>query len=52
LKTTKTLDASAVRDALLQLLGYSLLDYDDKVTIQVTTESRSGEAAREVFLGR
>ncbi len=34
LKTTKTLDASAVRDALLQLLGYSLLDYDDKFELR------------------
>jgi hypothetical protein len=30
LKTTKKLDASAVRGALLQLTGYCLLDYDDR----------------------
>jgi len=29
LKTTKTLDAAALRSALLQLVGYCLLDYDD-----------------------
>ncbi len=34
LKTTKTLDAAAVRNALLQLLGYSLLDYDDEFEIR------------------
>jgi hypothetical protein len=34
LKTTKTLDAAAVRNALLQLLGYSLLDYDDEYGIR------------------
>lgn len=34
LKTTKTLDAAAVRNALLQLLGYSLLDYGDEFEIR------------------
>jgi hypothetical protein len=34
LKTTKTLDVAAVRNALLQLLGYSLLDYDDEYEIR------------------
>ena len=34
LKTTKTLNAAAVRSALLQLLGYSLLDYDDAYEIR------------------
>lgn len=34
LKTTKTLDAASVRSALLQLLGYSLLDYDDEFEIR------------------
>ena len=34
LKTTKALDAAAVRNALLQLLGYSLLDYDDEYEIR------------------
>ena len=34
LKTTKTLDAAAVRNALLQLLGYSLLDYEDEFEIR------------------
>jgi hypothetical protein len=34
LKTTKTLDVAAVRNALLQLLGYSLLDYDDEYGIR------------------
>lgn len=29
LKTTKKLDGSSLRSALLQLLGYTLLDYDD-----------------------
>jgi hypothetical protein len=29
LKTTKTLNPRAVRDAVLQLIGYLLLDYDD-----------------------
>jgi len=29
LKTTKALDAAALRSALLQLVGYCLLDYDD-----------------------
>ena len=34
LKTTKTLDAAAVRNTLLQLLGYSLLDYDDEFELR------------------
>ena len=34
LKTMKVLDAAAVRNALLQLLGYSLLDYDDEYEIR------------------
>jgi hypothetical protein len=34
LKTARTLDAAAVRNALLQLLGYSLLDYDDEYEIR------------------
>ncbi len=34
LKTVKALDAAAVRNALLQLLGYSLLDYDDEFEIR------------------
>ena len=34
LKTTKMLDVAAVRNALLQLLGYSLLDYDDEYEIR------------------
>ena len=34
LKTTKLLDAAAVRNALLQLLGYILLDYDDEFKIR------------------
>ena len=34
LKTTKTLDGAAVRNALLQLLGYSLLDYSDEYEIR------------------
>jgi len=34
LKTTKTLDAAAVRNTLVQLLGYSLLDYDDEFEIR------------------
>lgn len=34
LKTTKKLDASAVRNALLQLFGYSLLDYGDEFEIR------------------
>jgi hypothetical protein len=34
LKTTKTLDATSVSKALLQLLGYSLLDYDDEYEIR------------------
>ena len=34
LKTTTALDASAIRNALLQLLGYSLLDYDDEYGIR------------------
>lgn len=34
LKTAMTLDAAAVRSALLQLLGYSLLDYDDEFEIR------------------
>ncbi|MDA8400047.1 MAG: hypothetical protein M0008_08380 [Actinomycetota bacterium] len=34
LKTTKTLDTAAVQNALLQLLGYSLLDYDDEYEIR------------------
>jgi hypothetical protein len=33
LKTTVTLDASALRNALLQLIGYILLDYDDEFKI-------------------
>jgi hypothetical protein len=34
LKTTKKFDATAVRQALLQLLGYCLLDYDDSYEIR------------------
>jgi hypothetical protein len=34
LKTTKSFKASAIRAALLQLLGYSLLDYDDRFAIR------------------
>ena len=34
LKTTKTLNATAVCNALLQMLGYSLLDYDDEFEIR------------------
>ena len=34
LKTTKTLNTAAVQNALLQLLGYSLLDYDDEYEIR------------------
>lgn len=34
LKTTKVLDVAAVRNALLQLIGYSLLDYDDEYGIR------------------
>lgn len=34
LKTTKSFKVSAVRAALLQLLGYSLLDYDDRFAIR------------------
>ncbi len=34
LKTTKKLDASAIRDALLQLIGYCLLDYDDRHAVR------------------
>jgi hypothetical protein len=34
LKTTKNLDATAVRKSLLQILGYALLDYDDTFNIR------------------
>lgn len=34
LKTTKTLYASAVRHALIQLLDFKLLDYDDKFELR------------------
>ena len=34
LKTVRRLNAPAVRSALLQLLGYSLLDYDDEFEIR------------------
>lgn len=34
LKTSKTLDVAAIRKALLQLLGYSLLDYSDEFEIR------------------
>lgn len=34
LKTTKTLDGATLRSALLQLLGYALLDYDDHLGIR------------------
>lgn len=34
LKTTKTLDAKAVREAVLQLIAYVLLDYDDEYHIR------------------
>jgi len=34
LKTTKTADLSAVRKVLLQLVGYSLLDYGDEYAIR------------------
>jgi hypothetical protein len=33
-KTTKNLDATAVRNSLLQLVGYTLLDYDDAYGIR------------------
>jgi hypothetical protein len=34
LKTLGTLNIPAVRDALLQLIGYTLLDYDDEYKIR------------------
>jgi hypothetical protein len=33
-KTTKNLNATALRDCFLQLVGYSLLDYDDRYGIR------------------